>query len=259
MEFKDRLKELRTEKGLTQKALGDEIHVSRSAIAKWEAGLGLPSEDSLMAICEYFDVPKEKLLCDEKTEELLVGKNLKIKRHKNTIVKLLVALLGALLAVVAVTAYFTVERYERLLKVEKLKAVTPTVTKMFFENPYTNLEPTPTMEESRYVLEKGVFTKLYLEIEVDDSACQNWYSFDPTFKGFIDFAVEEESCRWGGEENSIRIFFISVYVRSDTVGEHALTLSQFIFFHTIEGVGYEKVCSIEAKPIDVVVKERIIK
>ena len=120
MEFKDRLKELRTEKGLTQKALGDEIHVSRSAIAKWEAGLGLPSEDSLVAICEYFDVPKEKLLNDEKTEELLVGKNLKIKRHKNTIVKLLVALLGALLAVVAVTAYFTVEKYERLLKVEKL-------------------------------------------------------------------------------------------------------------------------------------------
>ena len=56
MEFKDKLKMLRTEKGISQQALADEIFVSRSAVAKWENGLGYPSEDSCKALAEYFDV-----------------------------------------------------------------------------------------------------------------------------------------------------------------------------------------------------------
>lgn len=38
MEFKDKLKKLRTEKGISQQALADAIHISRSAVAKWENG-----------------------------------------------------------------------------------------------------------------------------------------------------------------------------------------------------------------------------
>ena len=35
MEFKDKLKALRRERGLSQKALAEAIFVSRSAVAKW--------------------------------------------------------------------------------------------------------------------------------------------------------------------------------------------------------------------------------
>jgi transcriptional regulator with XRE-family HTH domain len=44
-EFGQVLRELRKEKGITQETLGNIIHVSRSAIAKYENGLGLPSEE----------------------------------------------------------------------------------------------------------------------------------------------------------------------------------------------------------------------
>lgn len=34
MEFKDKLKQLRNEKGISQQVLADAIHISRSAVAK---------------------------------------------------------------------------------------------------------------------------------------------------------------------------------------------------------------------------------
>ena len=47
MEFGTRLKELRAEKGVSQAKLAADIHISRSAVAKWENGLGLPNDESL--------------------------------------------------------------------------------------------------------------------------------------------------------------------------------------------------------------------
>ena len=39
MEFCDKLKELRAEKGISQTKLAADIHISRSAVAKWENGI----------------------------------------------------------------------------------------------------------------------------------------------------------------------------------------------------------------------------
>ena len=58
MEFKDRLKTLRSERKISQQALADAIFVSRSAVAKWENGLGIPSKDSYFALLEYFEIRK---------------------------------------------------------------------------------------------------------------------------------------------------------------------------------------------------------
>ena len=47
MEFGTKLKELRATKGVSQAKLAADIHISRSAVAKWENGLGLPNDESL--------------------------------------------------------------------------------------------------------------------------------------------------------------------------------------------------------------------
>ena len=60
--FKDKLKELREKEGLSQQALADKLFVSRSAIAKWENGFGIPSDVNLESICKFFDVDEEWLL-----------------------------------------------------------------------------------------------------------------------------------------------------------------------------------------------------
>ena len=60
--FKDKLKDLRKSKGISQQELADMIFVSRSAVAKWESGNGLPSDSYLKAICEYFNVEEDYLI-----------------------------------------------------------------------------------------------------------------------------------------------------------------------------------------------------
>lgn len=86
MEFKDKIKFLRKEKGISQQALADAIFVSRSTVAKWENGLGLPSKESRSALEEYFGVDLDTLK-EEPNEDIIVAKNKKI--HK--LVTILVA------------------------------------------------------------------------------------------------------------------------------------------------------------------------
>lgn len=69
--FKDKLKELREKEGLSQEQLASIIYVSRSAIAKWESGSGLPSDVNLKAICDYFKVEEDYLLQKEDLKEAI--------------------------------------------------------------------------------------------------------------------------------------------------------------------------------------------
>ena len=57
MEFKENLKQLRIQKGLTQAQLAEKLFVSRSTVAKWENGLGLPNSESMAMLEEFlYDV-----------------------------------------------------------------------------------------------------------------------------------------------------------------------------------------------------------
>lgn len=47
MEFKDKLAVLRSERGLSQEALGEMIGISRQTVAKWKLGQGYPDIDNL--------------------------------------------------------------------------------------------------------------------------------------------------------------------------------------------------------------------
>lgn len=88
MEFSTKLKELRLQKGISQAKLAADIHISRSAVAKWENGLGLPSDDSIKILAEYFAVSVDELLPNKDNEETLVMKNRTIKKQKNVILSL---------------------------------------------------------------------------------------------------------------------------------------------------------------------------
>lgn len=62
MELGTRLKELRRARGISQEELAQAIHISRSAVAKWENGLGHPGADSLRLLADYFGCTPEELL-----------------------------------------------------------------------------------------------------------------------------------------------------------------------------------------------------
>ena len=75
--FKDKLKELREKEGLSQQELADKLFVSRSAVAKWENGNGIPSDVNLDSICKFFDIDKKQLKL--KKEDFSYSKNKKIR------------------------------------------------------------------------------------------------------------------------------------------------------------------------------------
>ena len=85
MEFSDKLKKLRIENNMTQQELADQLFISRSAVAKWENGLGMPSADSLAKICAIFNVQEQDILSNNLEEEN-VKKNHKILSLKRTII-----------------------------------------------------------------------------------------------------------------------------------------------------------------------------
>lgn len=78
MEFKDNLKQLRTEKGLTQAQLAEKLFVSRSTVAKWENGLGLPNLESMAALEELFSITAHEIATKE-PETVIVEKNRKLR------------------------------------------------------------------------------------------------------------------------------------------------------------------------------------
>ena len=86
MEFSEKLRELRQSKGISQAMLAKAIFISRSAVAKWENGLGLPSEESLAQLCAYFGVSAEYLLPDQASEKTLVEKKRAIENQSKIII-----------------------------------------------------------------------------------------------------------------------------------------------------------------------------
>ena len=81
--FAERLKELRTETGLTQEQLGERIGVQRMTIIRWERGSNPPSDENLLRLAQLFKTStlylrgdiddRDMVLTDdwEETEELV--------------------------------------------------------------------------------------------------------------------------------------------------------------------------------------------
>ena len=60
--FKDRLKELRIEKELSQSKLAEKLGVDFRTISNWENGVRKPDIDTLVKIARFFDVSTDYLL-----------------------------------------------------------------------------------------------------------------------------------------------------------------------------------------------------
>ena len=62
VEFKDRIKELRVLKGLSQMQLAIITGISQSAIAKWELGKTEPTASAIITLAKFFDESTDYLL-----------------------------------------------------------------------------------------------------------------------------------------------------------------------------------------------------
>ena len=65
MTFGEKLKKARKEAGLSQEQFAEKISVSRSAVAKWEAGNGMPDINNLKVMAQLLDVSLDYLLDED--------------------------------------------------------------------------------------------------------------------------------------------------------------------------------------------------
>lgn len=65
MSFKNKLQNIRKEKGLSQESIAEKIGVSRQAVAKWETGQSYPDVENLILISDMFKVSIDKLVKED--------------------------------------------------------------------------------------------------------------------------------------------------------------------------------------------------
>lgn len=62
MDTKDILLQLRTQKGLSQEKLAEQVFVTRQAVSRWETGETTPNTETLKRLSDLFDVSINTLL-----------------------------------------------------------------------------------------------------------------------------------------------------------------------------------------------------
>ncbi|MBR5321312.1 MAG: helix-turn-helix transcriptional regulator [Clostridia bacterium] len=86
-ELSNRIYELRTQKGLSQKELGAILGVSNKAVSKWETGTAIPKTETLIKLAEVFEISAEELLgfaCkDENIKDRIAYKTSKTPKEIN--------------------------------------------------------------------------------------------------------------------------------------------------------------------------------
>lgn len=62
MAFSENLQFIRAQAGVTQEQLAEQLEVSRQSVSKWEGGQSFPEMDTLLRICDLYDVDLDTLL-----------------------------------------------------------------------------------------------------------------------------------------------------------------------------------------------------
>lgn len=73
MEFREKLVQLRKEKGLSQMQVAEALDVSRQAISKWEVGDAEPSTANLIALAALYGVSLDYLVGNSNVRNLAEG------------------------------------------------------------------------------------------------------------------------------------------------------------------------------------------
>ncbi len=113
MELKDKLKQFRKERGLSQAQLAELLFVSRSTVAKWENGLGLPNPESMERLEQEFGISGEDIATSE-PETVIVDKNRRLRRWAEMVMILLSFIILALMCLIP----YWIEEYDYGLTVE---------------------------------------------------------------------------------------------------------------------------------------------
>ena len=86
MEFGEKVKQIREERGMTQQTLADKLYVTRQAVSRWERGARYPELLTAKKIAIILDVSLDELLSGEELKEN-IGREPILTRSRENIVQ----------------------------------------------------------------------------------------------------------------------------------------------------------------------------
>ena len=82
MQFGERLKQQREQRGLTQEIVAQEFHVSRATIANWDLERSYPDINCLIAISDYYQISLDVLLKEDSGMTEAMQRKLELQKLK---------------------------------------------------------------------------------------------------------------------------------------------------------------------------------
>lgn len=111
MNFPEKLRKMRKDKGLTQEELASSIFVSRILISKYENGSVYPTKDNVQKLALYFNVPISSLIDEEDTIQLVLKQNdLSVKI--NYLLCLIIVIFSSLFSLMTFIPFLKVGYYD---------------------------------------------------------------------------------------------------------------------------------------------------
>ena len=108
MDLGQRLKQLRTEKDLSQETVAFELNVSRQAVAKWENNASKPSTANLMAICDLYGISLDELISNKSNE--YSAEHIEPNKSKEKTAIVILSIVGGMLLMLSVILTVWIKR-----------------------------------------------------------------------------------------------------------------------------------------------------
>ena len=101
MAFSENLQYIRAQAGITQEQLAEQLEVSRQSVSKWESAASFPEMDTLLRICDLYNVNLDTLLRGS-VEESNISDTAQYDSFMNRFARRISFSVGAIIAAVAV-------------------------------------------------------------------------------------------------------------------------------------------------------------
>ncbi len=105
MEIEKKLKEARTNAGLTQEQVAEKIMVSRQTISNWENGKSLPDIVSIIKLSDLYQISLDELLKGDTKMNEKIEKDVKVAKNNKRLIFATAILLFAVAIIYSISTF----------------------------------------------------------------------------------------------------------------------------------------------------------
>lgn len=116
VEFGEKLKQLREERGMTQQKIAEKLYVTRQAVSRWECGARYPDLLTAKKIAQILDVSMDELLSGEELKQNVEKEPVLVKPIENILQTVLYTIASVAFLLISIFGVYSLFPSETLAK-----------------------------------------------------------------------------------------------------------------------------------------------